>query len=63
MPLSSRQARLQEVTVFRVMRLLEDNPQMSQRELAQALGLSLGGVNYCLRALIDKGWVEDAQLP
>jgi EPS-associated MarR family transcriptional regulator len=58
MPTSSRQAKLQEDTVFRVMRLLQDNPKMSQRELAQALGLSLGGVNYCLQALVDKGWVK-----
>ena len=54
----SRQAKLQEDTAFRLMRLLQDNPKMSQRELAQALGLSLGGVNYCLKALMDKGWMK-----
>lgn len=43
---------------FRVMRLLQANPQMSQRELARALGISLGGVNYCLKALITKGWIK-----
>ena len=43
---------------FRVMRLLQDNPQMSQRELARALGISLGGVNYCVKALITKGWIK-----
>ena len=31
---------------------------MTQRELAKALGISLGGVNYCLKALMDKGWVK-----
>ena len=41
-----------------VMRLLETNPEMTQRELAEALGVSLGGVNYCLKALVDKGWVK-----
>jgi MarR family transcriptional regulator, temperature-dependent positive regulator of motility len=40
------------------MRLLEAHPTLSQRELAEALGLSLGKVNYCLRALMDKGWVK-----
>ena len=54
----SRQARLQEDTAFRVMRLLEANPNLSQRELARALGVSLGGVNYCLKALVEKGWVK-----
>ncbi|MBW7835274.1 MAG: MarR family EPS-associated transcriptional regulator [Sphingomonadales bacterium] len=54
----SRQARLQEDTYFRAMKLLQDNPSMTQRELSLALGISLGGVNYCLRALIEKGWVK-----
>lgn len=57
-PAPSRQARLQEDTAFRVMRLLQDNPDLTQRELAQALGVSVGALNYCLKALIDKGWVK-----
>ena len=40
------------------LRLLEDNPSMTQRELADALGVSLGAANYCLKALVDKGWVK-----
>jgi EPS-associated MarR family transcriptional regulator len=43
---------------LQVMRLLQAQPTLSQRELAQALGLSLGKVNYCLRALMDRGWVK-----
>lgn len=43
---------------LRILRLLAERPEMSQRELAQALGLSLGKTNYCLRALIDRGWVK-----
>jgi EPS-associated MarR family transcriptional regulator len=54
----SRQARLQEDTYFRVMRLLQDDPDLTQRELAQRLGVSVGALNYCLRALIAKGWVK-----
>lgn len=45
-------------TRFRVLRLIEENPQASQREIAAALGLSLGGVNYCLRALVGKGLLK-----
>ena len=40
------------------MRLLETNPEMTQRELAEALGVSLGAANYCLKALVQKGWVK-----
>ena len=40
------------------MRLLETNPKMTQRELAEALGVSLGAANYCLKALVRKGWVK-----
>ena len=43
---------------FRVLRLLETNPHLSQRELSKSLGASLGGVNYCLNALIAKGAVK-----
>jgi EPS-associated MarR family transcriptional regulator len=43
---------------FRVMRLLQAKPETSQRELAQALGISLGGINYCLKALMTQGWIK-----
>jgi EPS-associated MarR family transcriptional regulator len=43
---------------LRILRLLTESPDLPQRELAQRLGLSLGKTNYCLRALIDKGWVK-----
>ena len=40
---------------FRLLRLLESNPHLTQRELSKSLGVSLGGVNYCLNALVAKG--------
>ncbi len=43
---------------FRILHLLEDNPDISQREMSQKLGVSLGGVNYCLKALIDIGHIK-----
>ena len=45
-------------TRFRLLRALESNPEISQRALAEELGVSLGKTNYCLKALIDKGWVK-----
>ncbi len=40
------------------MRILRENPDQTQRELAEKLGMSVGGLNYCLNALIDKGLVK-----
>lgn len=56
--MSTLRSQLQEDTHYRVLRLLEANPDLTQREIAKELGLSTGGINYCLRALIDKGWVK-----
>lgn len=43
---------------YKLMRLLESNPEMSQRRAARELGISLGKVNYCLQALVRKGWLK-----
>ncbi len=43
---------------FKVLRLLEVNPQMKQRELATAAGVSLGKTNYCINALLEKGLIK-----
>jgi len=51
--MTSRQAKLQEDTYFRVMRILQENPDLTQRELAEKLGISVGGLNYCLKALME----------
>jgi EPS-associated MarR family transcriptional regulator len=56
--MTSRQAQIQEDTYFRVMRILQENPDLTQRELAEKLGVSVGALNYCLKALMDKGWVK-----
>jgi EPS-associated MarR family transcriptional regulator len=49
---------LDEETRFRLLRLLQDNPELSQRQLAEALGISVGKVNYSLRALLERGLVK-----
>ena len=43
---------------LRVLRALEANPELSQRQLSAELGVSLGGVNYALKALIERGFVK-----
>ncbi len=56
--MTSRRSKLQEDTYFRVLRILEEKPDVTQREIAQKLGISTSGLNYALNALIDKGWVK-----
>ena len=43
---------------YRLLRVLESSPQLTQRELAREMGVSLGKVNYCVKALIEQGWIK-----
>lgn len=43
---------------YKILKLVESKPEISQRELAQQLGISLGKTNYCLKALIEKGLLK-----
>jgi EPS-associated MarR family transcriptional regulator len=43
---------------YRALKILEQQPDLTQRQLAQALGVSLGKTNYLLKSLIDVGWVK-----
>ena len=45
-------------THLKILKLIQSNPQISQRQLAQELGVSVGKINYCVQALITKGWVK-----
>ncbi len=54
----NKQTQTQEDTYFRVLRILKENPDLTQRELAEKLGVSVGSLNYCLKALIEKGWIK-----
>lgn len=56
--MTSKRSKLQEDTYFRVLRLLQENPEMSQRALAEAVGVSVGGIHYALNALIGKGLIK-----
>ncbi len=49
---------ISEENRYKLLKLLHENPEMSQREIASALGLSLGKVNFCIKALAEKGWVK-----
>lgn len=49
---------LTDETRYKLLKLLEQKPSLNQRELASELGISLGKTNYCLKALVEKGWVK-----
>lgn len=49
---------LDDETRYRLLKTLEAHPQMTQRQIAAELGISVGKANYCLRALVEKGWVK-----
>ena len=50
--------KLQANEDFKLLRLIEKSPQISQREIAKKSGLSLGKVNYCLKSLGEKGLIK-----
>ncbi len=54
----NNRAKIQEEARFQILRLLHENPELTQRELGERVGISLGAVNYCLRALIERGLVK-----
>jgi EPS-associated MarR family transcriptional regulator len=54
----NNKGKIQEEARFQILRLLHENPELSQRELGERVGVSLGAVNYCLKALIDRGLVK-----
>ena len=45
-------------TEYIILKILKDNPKMTQRQLSKELGLSLGKTNYVIHALIDKGCMK-----
>ena len=45
---------------YKLLKVIQVNPEMSQRDVARELGISLGKVNYCLNALIERGLVKVA---
>ncbi len=56
--LNAKKSKIKEEARFQIMRCLHENPELSQRELSERVGISLGAVNYCLKALMDRGLVK-----
>ncbi len=49
---------MQDEITYKLLKSIEENPSQSQRQLSKSLGISLGKLNYCLKALVGKGWVK-----
>jgi len=56
--MTNRRAEFQEDVQFQVLRRLQEEPGLSQRSLARELNISLGSINFCFQALMEKGWVK-----
>jgi len=50
--------RLKDEIAYKLLKLIEAEPHLSQRDIAEKMGVSLGKTNYCLKALIDKGFIK-----
>jgi len=49
---------LQDEIAYKLLKLIQAEPHLSQRDIAQKMGVSLGKTNYCLKALVDKGFIK-----
>lgn len=49
---------MKDEIAYKLLKLIEAEPHLSQRDIAQKMGVSLGKTNYCLKALIDKGFIK-----
>ncbi len=56
-PLNNK-ARIQDEARFQILRLLHEDPNLNQRDLGERIGVSVGAVNYCLKALVERGLVK-----
>ncbi|AKZ65079.1 MarR family transcriptional regulator [Herbaspirillum hiltneri N3] len=56
--MTNRRAEFQEDLQFQVLRRLQEEPDLSQRTLAKEMDISLGSINFCFQALMEKGWVK-----
>ncbi len=49
---------LDQALRYQILKQLQDDPNVSQRNLARSLGISVGKVNYCLKGLVERGWIK-----
>ena len=57
-PMTTRRQTANDDTLFWTLKLLQDNPGMTQRSLAKEVGINVSSINFCLKALVEKGWIK-----
>ena len=56
--MTTRRQTANDDTLFWTLRLLQDNPGMTQRTIAKEVGINVSSINFCLKALVEKGWIK-----
>ena len=49
---------MQDEIAYKLLKLFQEDPHLSQREIAKQMGISLGKANYCIKSLINKGYIK-----
>lgn len=49
---------MQDEIAYKLLKLVHEDPHLTQREIAKQMGISLGKANYCIKSLIDKGFIK-----
>ena len=57
-PMTTRRQTANDDPLFWTLKLLQDNPGMTQRSLAKEVGINVSSINFCLKALVEKGWIK-----
>ena len=57
-PMTTRRQTANDDTLFWTLKVLQENPDVSQRTLAKEVGINVSTINFCLKALVEKGWIK-----
>ena len=56
--MTTRRQTANDDTLFWTLKVLEENPGVTQRTLAKEVGINVSTINFCLKALVEKGWIK-----
>lgn len=56
--MTTRRQTANDDTLFWTLKLIQDNPGVTQRTLAKEVGINVSSINFCLKALVEKGWIK-----
>jgi len=56
--MTTRRQTANDDTLFWTLKVLQENPGVSQRTLAKEVGINVSTINFCLKALVEKGWIK-----